>query len=104
MRQQIVIHITHVAIGPLTRPIATVSLNLNEEVFQLDTDRYRSRHYPRHHWLARLYRLRSNKSYYVTVAELGKMGDKAYKSNLRVEGFVQARLDRAGRPHMSPSF
>jgi cytochrome c-type biogenesis protein CcmE len=31
----------------------------------------------------------SNKSYYVTIAELGKMGDKAYHSNLRVEGFVQ---------------
>jgi cytochrome c-type biogenesis protein CcmE len=31
----------------------------------------------------------SNKSYYVTIAELGGMGDKAYRSNLRVEGFVQ---------------
>lgn len=31
----------------------------------------------------------SSKSYYVTVAELGNMGDKAYKSNLRVEGFVK---------------
>ena len=31
----------------------------------------------------------SSKSYYVTVAELGGMGDKAYKSNLRVEGFVK---------------
>jgi cytochrome c-type biogenesis protein CcmE len=31
----------------------------------------------------------SNKSYYVTLAELGGMGDKAYHSNLRVEGFVQ---------------
>jgi len=31
----------------------------------------------------------SAKSYYVTIAELGHMGDKAYKSNLRVEGFVQ---------------
>jgi cytochrome c-type biogenesis protein CcmE len=31
----------------------------------------------------------SSKSYYVTIAELGGMGDKAYKSNLRVEGFVQ---------------
>ena len=30
-----------------------------------------------------------SKSYYVTVAELGGMGDKAYHSNLRVEGFVQ---------------
>ena len=31
----------------------------------------------------------SNKSYYVTISELGAMGDKAYHSNLRVEGFVQ---------------
>jgi len=31
----------------------------------------------------------ANKSYYVTVAELSKMGDKAYKSQLRVEGFVK---------------
>lgn len=31
----------------------------------------------------------SSKSYYVTVAELGALGDKAYKSNLRVEGFVK---------------
>ena len=45
----------------------------------------------------------SSKSYYVTVAELGKMGDKAYKSNLRVEGFVSpARSSRMGR--MSHSF
>ena len=31
----------------------------------------------------------SNKSYYVTIAELGSMGDKAYHSQLRVEGFVK---------------
>jgi cytochrome c-type biogenesis protein CcmE len=31
----------------------------------------------------------ANKSYYVTIAELGNMGDKAYHSQLRVEGFVQ---------------
>ena len=30
----------------------------------------------------------ANKSYYVTIAELGGMGEKAYHSNLRVEGFV----------------
>jgi cytochrome c-type biogenesis protein CcmE len=29
-----------------------------------------------------------SKSYYVTIPELNKMGDKAYKSQLRVEGFV----------------
>lgn len=31
----------------------------------------------------------SSKSYYVTIAELRGMGDKAFSSNLRVEGFVQ---------------
>jgi cytochrome c-type biogenesis protein CcmE len=31
----------------------------------------------------------AGKSYYVTISELGNMGDKAYKSHLRVEGFVQ---------------
>jgi cytochrome c-type biogenesis protein CcmE len=31
----------------------------------------------------------AGKSYYVTIAELGGMGQKAYHSNLRVEGFVQ---------------
>jgi cytochrome c-type biogenesis protein CcmE len=30
----------------------------------------------------------ASKSYYVTIAELGGMGDKAYHSQLRVEGFV----------------
>jgi cytochrome c-type biogenesis protein CcmE len=30
----------------------------------------------------------ANKSYFVTIAELGGMGDKAYQSQLRVEGFV----------------
>ena len=31
----------------------------------------------------------ANKSYYVTIAELGGMGNKAYTSQLRVEGFVK---------------
>ena len=31
----------------------------------------------------------ANKSYYVTIGELTGMGDKAYHSQLRVEGFVQ---------------
>ena len=39
-------------------------------------------------WLA-LTGYSSNKSYYVTIAELGGMGDKAYHSQLRVEGFVK---------------
>jgi cytochrome c-type biogenesis protein CcmE len=30
----------------------------------------------------------ANKSYYVTIAELGALGDKAYHNQLRVEGFV----------------
>ena len=43
----------------------------------------------------------SSKSYYVTVAELGKMGDKAYKSNLRVEGFVQPGSIEQSGPHVT---
>jgi cytochrome c-type biogenesis protein CcmE len=43
----------------------------------------------------------SNKSYYVTVAELGNMGDKAYKSNLRVEGFVQPGSIEQDGPHVT---
>jgi cytochrome c-type biogenesis protein CcmE len=31
----------------------------------------------------------SSKSYYVTIAELGGLGDKAYHNQLRVEGFVR---------------
>jgi cytochrome c-type biogenesis protein CcmE len=31
----------------------------------------------------------ASKSYYVTVAEMQAMGEKAYKSNLRVEGYVK---------------
>ena len=39
-------------------------------------------------WLA-LSGIGASKSYYATIPELGAMGDKAYHSNLRVEGFVQ---------------
>jgi cytochrome c-type biogenesis protein CcmE len=39
-------------------------------------------------WLAST-GFRQSKSYYVTISELNKMGDKAYSNNLRVEGFVQ---------------
>ncbi len=39
-------------------------------------------------WLA-ISGAESSKSYYVTIAELGNMGSKAYKTNLRVEGFVK---------------
>jgi cytochrome c-type biogenesis protein CcmE len=38
-------------------------------------------------WLA-LSGIGANKSYYVTIPQLNAMGDKAYHSNLRVEGFV----------------
>ncbi|MGA2539576.1 MAG: cytochrome c maturation protein CcmE [Terracidiphilus sp.] len=38
-------------------------------------------------WLA-LTGYKANKSYYVTIAELGGLGDKAYQDQLRVEGFV----------------
>ena len=40
----------------------------------------------------------SSKSYYVTIAELGGMGDKAYKANLRVEGFVKPGSIEQKRP------
>ena len=43
----------------------------------------------------------ANKSYYVTVAELGKMGDKAYSSNLRVEGFVVPGSIEQEGPHVT---
>jgi cytochrome c-type biogenesis protein CcmE len=43
----------------------------------------------------------ANKSYYVTIAELGVMGDKAYKSQLRVEGFVQPGSIEQSGTHVS---
>ena len=43
----------------------------------------------------------SSKSYYVTIAELGKMGDKAYTSNLRVEGFVEPGSIQQEGPHVT---
>jgi cytochrome c-type biogenesis protein CcmE len=42
----------------------------------------------------------ANKSYYVTIAELGGMGDKAYQSQLRVEGFVQPGSIEHNGPHV----
>jgi cytochrome c-type biogenesis protein CcmE len=42
----------------------------------------------------------SSKSYYVTIAELRGMGDKAYSSNLRVEGFVQPGTIEHNGPHV----
>jgi cytochrome c-type biogenesis protein CcmE len=42
-----------------------------------------------------------NKSYYVTIAELSGMGDKAYHSQLRVEGFVQPGSIEHDGPHVT---
>ena len=41
-----------------------------------------------------------NKSYFVTIAELGGMGDKAYHSQLRVEGFVVPGSIEHNGPHV----
>ena len=43
----------------------------------------------------------ANKSYYVTISELSGMGDKAFKSNLRVEGFVQPGSIEQSGPHVT---
>ncbi len=43
----------------------------------------------------------SSKSYYVTIAELGGLGDKAYTSQLRVEGFVQPGSIQQEGPHVT---
>jgi len=43
----------------------------------------------------------ANKSYYVTIAELGGLGDKAYHSQLRVEGFVKPGSIEQDGPHVS---
>ena len=43
----------------------------------------------------------ANKSYYVTIAEMSKMGDKAFHSQLRVEGFVQPGSIEHDGPHVT---
>lgn len=43
----------------------------------------------------------ANKSYYVTIPELNNMGDKAYTSQLRVEGFVQPGSIEQSGPHVT---
>ena len=43
----------------------------------------------------------ANKSYYVTIAELGGMGDKAYHSQLRVEGCVVPGTIEHDGPHVT---
>jgi cytochrome c-type biogenesis protein CcmE len=51
-------------------------------------------------WLA-LSGVSANKSYYVTIPELGAMGDKAYHSQLRVEGFVVPGSIEQSGPHVN---
>ena len=43
----------------------------------------------------------ASKSYYVTIAELGGMGEKAYHSQLRVEGFVKPGSIQQDGPHVT---
>jgi cytochrome c-type biogenesis protein CcmE len=43
----------------------------------------------------------SSKSYYVTIAELGGMGSKAYSDQLRVEGFVKPGSIQHDGPHVT---
>ncbi len=51
-------------------------------------------------WLA-ITGAQASKSYYVTIAELGGMGNKAYTSNLRVEGFVKPGSIEHDGPHVT---
>jgi cytochrome c-type biogenesis protein CcmE len=51
-------------------------------------------------WLA-FTGLGPNKSYYVTIAELNGMGDKAYHNQLRVEGFVVPGSIETNGPHVT---
>jgi cytochrome c-type biogenesis protein CcmE len=51
-------------------------------------------------WLA-LSGYNSSKSYYVTIPELNGMGNKAYHSQLRVEGFVQPGTIEHSGPHVT---
>jgi len=43
----------------------------------------------------------ANKSYYVTIAELGRMGNKAYHAQLRVDGFVKPGSIQQDGPHVT---
>jgi cytochrome c-type biogenesis protein CcmE len=51
-------------------------------------------------WLA-ISGAQANKSYYVTIGELGGLGDKAFKNQLRVEGFVQPGSIEHSGPHVT---
>ena len=43
----------------------------------------------------------SSKSYYVTVPEMQSMGEKAYSTNLRVEGYVKPQTIQASGTNVS---
>jgi cytochrome c-type biogenesis protein CcmE len=43
----------------------------------------------------------ATKSYYVTVAEMQGMGDKAYQANLRVEGYVKPQTIQQSGPNVN---
>ena len=43
----------------------------------------------------------TNKSYYVTVAEMQNMGAKAFKTHLRVEGFVKPETIQQSGTHVT---
>jgi cytochrome c-type biogenesis protein CcmE len=43
----------------------------------------------------------ANKSYYVTIADLSAMGDKAYHNQIRVEGFVVPGSIETSGPHVT---
>lgn len=51
-------------------------------------------------WLA-LSGYNSSKSYYVTIPEMNAMGEKAFHSQLRVEGFVQPGSIEHSGPHVT---
>jgi cytochrome c-type biogenesis protein CcmE len=53
-------------------------------------------------WLAFSgYNVGANKSYYVTIAELGALGEKAYHNQIRVEGFVVPGSIEQSGPHVT---
>lgn len=45
--------------------------------------------------------VKGNESYFVTIAEMHAMGDKAYHSNLRVDGFVKPGSIQQDGPHVT---
>lgn len=45
--------------------------------------------------------VKGNESYFVTIAEMHAMGDKAFHSNLRVDGFVKPGSIQQDGPHVT---